>query len=201
MFLVSYGSHGLAEDQLIEPDVVPQKVDEALIDTEDFEAGFFAGILNIEDFETSALYGIRVAYHLSELFFIEGNIGFAEGGKTSFEKLGNINLLSDSERDYRFYNVGFGYNILPGEAFMKSWFSDTTYAFNSNFFLLAGGGATEFAGDTRFTASFGAGYQLLVTDAISTQLVFREHLYNIDVLGEEKTSMNTELSFGMSVFF
>ena len=33
MFLVSYGSHGLAEDQLIEPDVVPQKVDEALIDT------------------------------------------------------------------------------------------------------------------------------------------------------------------------
>lgn len=194
----------LAEDDrpLIEPDVTPQKVDEALIDTENFELGVFFGTLNIEDFETSLLYGVRLAYHLSESFFLEGNIGFADGGETSFEKLsGNTQLLSDEEREYRFYNVSFGYNILPGEAFMKSWFSDTTYAFNTNFYLLAGAGATDFAGDNRFTASFGAGYQLLLNDSLAMNLVFREHLYDIDVLGEAKTSVNTELSAGLSVFF
>ncbi len=42
---------------LIEPDVRPQKVDEALIDTENFEIGAFAGIINIEDFESSFLWG------------------------------------------------------------------------------------------------------------------------------------------------
>jgi outer membrane beta-barrel protein len=189
-------------ERLIEPDVVPQKVDEALIDTENFEAGLFLGTLSIEDFETSALYGVRLAYHLSELFFLEGNIGFADGGETSFERLaGNTRLLTDSEREYRFYNVAFGYNILPGEAFMQSWFSDTTYAFNTNLYLLAGAGATDFAGDTRFTATFGAGYQILMTDALAMNLVFREHLYNIDVLGAEKTSINTELSLGISLFF
>lgn len=190
------------ERSLIEPDVIPQKVDEALIDTENFEAGLFFGTINIEDFETSALFGARLAYHLSELFFLEGAVGFAEGGTTSFEKLaGNTRLLSDSERNYSYYSVSFGYNVLPGEAFMKSWFSDTTYAFNSNFYLLAGAGATDFAGDNRFTASYGAGYQLLLTDALATNLVFREHLYKIDVFGVEKTSINTELSLGLSVFF
>lgn len=202
MSLVSVTPYCLAAEELIEADVKPQKVDEAFIDTENFEAGLFLGTLNIEDFGTSPLYGVRMAYHLSELFFVEGNIGFARGGDTSFEKLsGNIRLLADSERDYRFYNVGFGYNVLPGEAFMKSWFSDETYAYNTNFYLLAGAGATEFAGDTRFTASFGAGYQLVISDSIATHIVFREHLYKIDVLGEEKTSINTELSVGASVFF
>ncbi|KZZ16076.1 outer membrane beta-barrel domain-containing protein, partial [Oleiphilus sp. HI0080] len=159
----------LADDErpIIEPDVVPQKVDEALIDTENFEAGLFVGTINIEDFETSMLYGVRLAYHLSELFFLESNIGFAEGGETSFEKLsGNTRLLSDAEREYRFYNLGFGYNLFPGEAFFKSWFSDKTYAFNSNFYLLAGAGATDFAGDNRFTATFGAGYQVILNDAV-----------------------------------
>jgi outer membrane beta-barrel protein len=190
------------ERPIIEPDVVPQKVDEALIDTENFEAGLFLGTINIEDFETSMLYGVRLAYHLSESFFLESNIGFAEGGDTSFEKLsGNTKLLTDAEREYRFYNLGFGYNILPGEGFMKSWFSDNTYAFNTNFYLLAGAGATKFAGDNRFTATFGAGYQVILNDAFTMNVVFREHLFDIDVLGEEKTSVNTELSAGVSVFF
>lgn len=202
LLITSFVAQADEDRPIIEPDVKPQKVDEALIDTENFEAGLFFGTINIEDFETSMLYGVRLAYHLSESFFLESNVGFADGGETSFEKLsGNTQLLSESEREYRFYNVGFGYNIFPGEAFMKSWFSDTTYAFNTNFYLLAGAGATDFAGDNRFTATFGAGYQILLNDAFSMSVVFREHLYDIDVLGEEKTSINTELSAGLSVFF
>lgn len=187
---------------LIEPDVVPQKVDEALIDTENFEIGAFAGSINIEDFETSFLYGLRVAYHMSERLFVEANVGFAEAGDTSFERLsGGARLLSDAERDYQFYNLNFGYNILPGEVFFKGLFSDQTYAFNTNFYLVGGAGATDFAGDNRFTANFGAGFQVLLNDAWAVHINARQHLYDIDVLGEAKTSLNTELSAGLSVFF
>jgi outer membrane beta-barrel protein len=182
---------------LIEPDVQPRAVDEALIDTENFEIGVFSGIMNIEDFESSFLWGGKLTYHLSERFFFEANVGFAEGGETSFEKLaGNVRVLSDEDRDYRYYNVNLGINILPGEAFLTE-----NYAFNTNFYLIGGAGATEFAGDTRFTANAGAGYQILLTDGIAVQLTVREHLYRIDVLGEEKPSMNTEVSAGLSVFF
>ncbi len=182
---------------LIEPDVRPQKVDEALIDTENFEIGAFAGIINIEDFESSFLWGGKLTYHLSETFFFEANVGFAEGGETSFEKLaGDVQVLSDEDRDYRYYNINIGMNVLPGEVFLTE-----NYAFNTNFYLIGGAGATDFAGDTRFTFNVGAGYQVLLTDSVSIHLGVREHFYRIDVLGEEKTSMNTEVSGGLSVFF
>ena len=182
---------------LIEPDVRPQKVDEALIDTENFEIGAFAGIINIEDFESSFLWGGKLTYHLSETFFFVANVGFAEGGETSFEKLaGDVQVLSDEDRDYRYYNINIGMNVLPGEAFLTE-----NYAFNTNFYLIGGAGATDFAGDTRFTFNVGAGYQVLLTDSVSIHLGVREHFYRIDVLGEEKTSMNTEVSGGLSVFF
>jgi outer membrane beta-barrel protein len=182
---------------LIEPDVQPKPVDEALIDTENFELGVFGGMMKIEDFESSLLWGGKLTYHLSERFFFEANVGFAEGGETSFERLaGNVQVLSDGDRDYRYYNINLGVNILPGEAFLTE-----NYAFNTNFYLIAGAGATEFAGDNRFTANAGAGYQVLLTDGIAVQLVVREHFYRIDVLGEDKLSMNTEVSAGLSVFF
>lgn len=182
---------------LIEPDLKPKKVDEALIDTENFEMGVFVGAINIEDFESSFLWGGRLTFHLSESFFAESNIGFAKGGATSFEKLaGNVQLLSDADRDYTFYNLNLGYKILPGEAFIGG-----RYAFNTNFYLLAGAGATEFAGDNRFTVNFGAGYQMLLTDSLSVHLGVRNHQYKIDILGDEKLAINTELSSGISVFF
>lgn len=192
---------GVAQAQddrpLIEPDVTPVPVTEAMIDNENFEVGAFVGVLNIEDFESSLLYGGKLTYHLSESFFFEAGIGFAEGGETSFEKLaGNVEVLTDSERDYSYYNINLGYNVLPGEAFLTE-----NYAFNTNFYLIAGAGATDFAGDTRFTLNAGAGYQVLLTDSVAVHIGVRQHYYRIDVLGAEKTSMNTEVSTGLSVFF
>jgi len=191
------GAHAQDDRPLIEPDVTPVPVTEALIDTENFEVGAFLGVLNIEDFESSLLFGGKLTYHLSESFFFEAGVGFAEGGETSFEKLaGNVEVLTDSERDYSYYNINLGYNVLPGEAFLSE-----NYAFNTNFYLIAGAGATDFAGDTRFTLNAGAGYQVLLTDSVAVHIGVRQHYYRIDVLGAEKTSMNTEVSTGLSVFF
>lgn len=70
---------------LIEPDVRPQKVDEALIDTENFEIGAFAGIINIEDFESSFLWGGKLTYHLSETFFFEANVALPKAEKPALK--------------------------------------------------------------------------------------------------------------------
>lgn len=182
---------------LIEPAVQPKRVNEALIDTENFEIGAFTGVINIEDFGSSFVWGGKLTYHLSESLFLEANIGFAEGGKTSFEQLaGNVQLLSDDDRKYQYYNVNLGYNILPGEAFFSSG-----YAFNTNFYLIGGVGSTDFAGDNRFTANVGVGYQILLTDGLAISFSVREHAYDIDILGEKKTAFNTEFSGGLAVFF
>ena len=68
-----------------EPERREVKVDD--IDSENFEIGAYGGILDIQDFGSNAVYGVRAAYHVTEDFFIEGLYGRSELGKTSFEKL------------------------------------------------------------------------------------------------------------------
>ncbi len=109
---------------------------------------------------------------------------------------GGARLISDSERTLTYYNLNVGYNILPGEVFIGE-----ARAYNTNLYLSAGLGSTRFAGDDRFTVNFGAGYRFLLTDSIALHLDFRDHLFDIDLLGEEKTVHNLEAHLGMTVFF
>ncbi len=183
--------------QVIDPEVERREIKEAKIDTEDFEIGAFAGILSIEDFESNVVYGVRVAYHVTEGFFVETMAGTSEAGLTSFERLsGGAPILSDDDRTFTYYNLNLGYNILPGEVFFGEG-----RAYNTNLYLTAGLGATEFAGDDRFTVNFGAGYRFLLTDSISIRLDVRDHLFDIDILGEDKTTHNMEGHLGLTVFF
>jgi outer membrane beta-barrel protein len=183
--------------QVIDPEVERREIKEPAIDTEDFEIGAFAGVMSIEDFGSDLVYGIRLAYHVTEGFFVEGTAGRTEAGLTSFEILsGGAPILSDDEREYTYYNLNVGYNILPGEAFIGE-----ARAYNNSLYLIAGLGSTRFAGDDRFTVNFGFGYRFILTDSVSLRLDFRDHLYDIDLLGEEKTVHNLEGTLGLSVFF
>ena len=185
------------EPPLIEPDVKPQPVEQALVDSEKFEVAAVAGWLNIEDFGSSFMYGGRLTYNISESFFVEAGIGFAEAEETSFERLaGDVQLLPDDDRDYRWYNLNLGYRLLPGEAFFPGG-----YVFNTNFYVTGGAGATDFAGDNRFTMNYGVGYQVLFTDSVSAHLNVRQYVFDSDLLGEDKTFVNTEVSASISMFF
>ena len=184
-------------EQVIDPEVERREIREPAIDREDFEIGAFAGIMSIEDFGSDPVYGVRLAYHLTEGFFVEGTVGRSEAGLTSFEVLsGGARLLSDSERTLTYYNLNVGYNILPGEVFIGEG-----RAYNTNLYLIAGLGSTRFAGDDRFTVNFGAGYRFLLTDSVALHIDFRDHLFDIDLLGEEKTAHNLEAHLGLTVFF
>ena len=158
--------------QVIDPQVERREIKEPAIDREDFEIGAYAGVLGIEDFGSNVVYGVRLAYHITEGFFMEATVGQSEGGLTSFEILsGGARLITDSERTMTYYNLNVGYNILPGEVFIGEG-----RAYNTNIYLIAGLGSTTFAGDDRFTVNFGAGYRFLQTDSVALHLDFRDHL-------------------------
>ncbi len=183
--------------QVIDPQVERREIREPAIDRENFEIGAYAGIMSIEDFGSDAVYGLRLAYHLTEGLFVEASAGRSEAGLTSFEVLsGGARLLSDSERVLTYYNLNLGYNLMPGEVFIGEG-----RAFNTSLYLTAGVGSTRFAGDDRFTVNVGAGYRFLLTDAVAIHVDFRDHLFDIDLLGEDKTAHNLEGHLGFSVFF
>ena len=186
-----------SDKPIIEPQVERREIKHTRIDTEDFEVGAYVGILSIEDFESNVVYGARLAYHLTEDFFLEGTIGQSRAGRTSYENLsGSADLLTDSERDYTYYALSVGWNALPGEIFLGK-----NRAYPTAFYLVTGLGSTRFAGDDRFTVSGGFGYRILPADWIAVHFDVRDHVYDIDLLGEKKIVNNLEAHLGLSIFF
>ena len=184
--------------QVIQPEVQPREVSEAAIDDESFEIGVFAGVINIDNFGSEPLYGVKASYHATEDFFLQINYAVSEAGNTSFEDLSgdNIRLLTDSERDYTYYNALIGYNIFPGEVFMTS-----SLTFNSAFYLAAGAGNTEFGGEDNFTTTLGTGFRIVLRDWLTWHVDFRDHIFKSDIINENETTHNLELSTGLSLFF
>jgi outer membrane beta-barrel protein len=186
-----------SDKPIIEPEVERREIKRTRIDTEDFEVGAYVGILSIEDFESNVVYGARLAYNLTEDFFLEGTLGRSRAGRTSYENLsGSADLLTDSERDYTYYALSAGWNALPGEIFLGK-----NRAYPTAFYLVAGIGSTRFAGDDRFTVNGGFGYRILPADWIAVHFDVRDHVYDIDLLGEKKIVNNLEAHLGLSIFF
>ena len=167
------------------------------IDTENWEVGAYGGVLDVQDFGTDTVYGVRAAYHITEDFFVEGLYGLSTLGETSYERLsGNVQLLSDDQRDFSYYNVSLGYNILPGESFIGR-----RYAFRGGLYIIAGAGSSDFAGDERFTVSGGFGYRVAATDWLSLRMDVRDYVFQSDLLGSNETLNNLEFTGGLTVFF
>ena len=182
---------------VIEPDVERREIETAKIDTEDFEVGVFAGEISVEDFGVNSVTGATFAYHITEGFFVEIAAGQADTQLTSFERLsGAAQLLTDSERDYSYYNLSLGYNIFPGESFFGK-----KRSLNTATYLIGGVGKTTFAGDDRFTMNLGMGIRLMPLDWLAVHADVRDHIFDIDLLGEEKTSHNIEAHVGVTFFF
>ena len=184
-------------EQLIQPEIQRREVKLATVDSENFETTGFFGVLSVEDFGTNSVIGARLAYHINEDLFVEVSLGSSEAGKTSYERLsGGPGLLTDKEREILYYNISLGFNLLPGEAFLTQKTS-----FNTALYIIGGIGNTEFGGSDRLTLNLGGGFRLLATDWLAYHIDVRDHIFNIDMLGEDKTTNNLEVTFGLSAFF
>lgn len=184
-------------DQIITPDMERRVVEEDQLDNEDFEIGFYAGVLSVEDFGTNSVAGIRMAYHVTEDFFLEGSFAQSTLGETSFERLsGSSPLFTEDQRDLTYYNLSIGWNMLPGEVFIgKNW------AFNTAFYAVIGAGSTSFADEDHFTYSFGGGLRMSLTDWLAFHVDMRDYIFSHDLLGEDITTQNLEMSMGLTIFF
>ena len=186
-----------AVPEVISPQVERRRVRPAKIDTENWEVGAFVGSLSVEDFEVNRVVGGRLAYHISEDFFAEATVGLADAGLSSFERLsGSAPLLTDSEREFKYWSLGFGWNVLPGEVFLGG-----SRAYNSAVYLTAGAGSTTFAGGDRFTVTLGAGARVLLTDWLAVHLDIRDHILEVDVVGTNKQTHNFEAVVSLTAFF
>jgi len=182
---------------VIDPQVERREIKTARIDTENWEAGAYVGSLSVEDFEVNLVYGARLAYHLSEDFFAEAIAGTSDAGLSSYERLsGGAPLLTDSERQFTYYSLGFGWNALPGEVFLGG-----DRAYNSAVYLTLGAGSTQFAGADRFTITLGAGARVLFRDWLAMHLTIRDFVMDVDVLGANKSTHNYEATLGLTAFF
>lgn len=184
-------------EPVLEPDLKRRKIKVARIDTEDFEIGVFGGALNVEDFGSDTLKGARVAYHVSEALFFEGAYAQSTVADTAFRQIsGGQGLFPNEVEDLEYYSVSLGFNILPGESFIHTW-----WARNSAMYILGGAGNTSFISEDRQTYHLGFGLRVLPTDWLSLRLDARDNVFDSDLLGENKATNNFEVTFGLAIFF
>tara|TARA_R110001583_G_scaffold47630_6_gene149175 strand:+ start:362 stop:1024 length:663 start_codon:yes stop_codon:yes gene_type:complete len=182
---------------VVEPDNTQREAYEAQIDSEFFELGAYAGILAIEDFGSSSVFGVKASFHATEDFFLQANYGQAEAGLSTAEYIyGDSETSIITDRDYRYYNLLVGYNLFPGETFVTQ---DLT--FNSAFYLVAGAGNTDFADNNHFTITVGSGYRIILKDWLTINVDFRDHSFEAEIGPKTKRTHNLEFSTGLTAFF
>lgn len=182
---------------VIEPQVERRKIKVPKIKAKNVELGAYFGELSIESYTSAPVVGVSFDYHVTEDFFFEAAAGRAKAGKTSFETLGgNVQLLTDDERRFTYYNLSLGYNFLPGEVFLGR-----NLAMTSGFYLLGGIGGTKFEGDQKFTVNFGAGFRVLPTDWLTIRIEAQDQVFKSDFLGTDRLRNNLSAHIGATVFF
>jgi outer membrane beta-barrel protein len=186
-----------AEPSIIEPQVNRREVKTPKIKAKDFELGAYFGALSIQDFGTNPLYGVRAAYHVSEDIFLEGYLGRSNAGLSSLEDVfPGITVLSNSGRQFTYYDLDVGYNVLPGEVFLGRG-----RAFNTALYVTVGMGDVKFATGDQFALNFGVGTRVLITDWLALHLDVRDHVFESDLFGVDKNVHNIEATMGFTTFF
>ena len=71
----------------------------------------------------------------------------------------------------------------------------------SAIYFTLGAGSTRFAGDDHFTVALGAGFRVLASDWLAVHLDVRNHMFESDLLGSNKTTQNLQASLGLTAFF
>jgi outer membrane beta-barrel protein len=195
MVCLAQGSDPRESEQVIQPEIDRRDVRIPRIKAEDYEIGAYAGILSVENLGTSAVYGARLAYHVTEDYFVEGVLGRSTVSDETLCNLG-LCLFPKRQEDLTYYALSVGANFFPGEIFIGKG-----NAMTSAVYVLAGVGNTSFISENRFTLNLGIGIRVLPADWLALHVTVRDHLFESDILGSNKITNNFELTGGVSVYF
>ena len=151
--------------RVVEPEVARRKITVPRIHSRNFELG--AGLRGAVDRGFRRPPGLRRSPPPTTSPRTSSSRPRSAAPRRAYQlrELSNISLLTESERRFTYYDLSLGYNFLPGEAFIGR-----DLAMTSAFYLLGGIGGTDFAGDTKFTVNFGAGYRVVPTDWLAVHV-------------------------------
>lgn len=186
-----------ANEQVIVPEVQRRDVRIPRFPSKDFEVGALVGTYATQSFGASAVGGVRLGYHLSEDFFVEGVYALTKVSDKTFEEIfPGAGPLADTDKKLSYYNVSAGYNLFPGEIFLGS-----KYAKASSIYVIGGVGSTKFANQRKQTFNVGFGFRVLFTDRWAVRVDVRDHIFSYDLLGVRQNTQNLELTTGFAYYF
>src|SRR5262252_8027352 len=140
------------------------------IKANDVEVGAYLGILSVQSFSTKPVAGLRLGYHVTEDYFIEGTYGRSKVSDQAYRQLG-IPIFSSEEVPLTYYNLSIGVNLFPGEVFVgKDW------AMTSAVYLVGGIGNVKFNNEGHTAYNFGIGIRVLPKDWLSARFEIRDHM-------------------------
>jgi outer membrane beta-barrel protein len=183
-------------DQVVVPQVDRRGIHVPKFPNSDFEVGLFGGSYSTQNFGSSGVGGIRLGYHITEDFFVEGIYAATKVSDQNFRQILPGGVFPKEKETLSYYNLSLGYNLLPGEIFIGG-----AHAFASQFYVVAGVGSTKLDVQRRPTFNFGAGYRLFLTDHAALQIDVRDHVFTLDLLGTRQSTQNPELTVGVTAFF
>jgi outer membrane beta-barrel protein len=183
-------------EQVVLPQVDRRDITLPRFPSNDFEIGTFVGSYATQNFGTSTVGGLRLGYHVTEDFFVEGVVAQTRVSDASFRQVlpGGI-FASDSEK-LSYYNLSVGYNVLPGEVFIGA-----KNARPMSFYLIGGIGSTSFNQQRQSTFNLGTGLRVYLNNHFALQVDVRDHIFSLDLLGKRETTQNLELTAGITASF
>lgn len=183
-----------------EPVVVPQidrrEVKRPKFPSNDFEIGLFAGTYATQNFGSSGVAGVRLGYHITEDVFVEGAYGQSKVSDEAFRQVLPGGVFVNQTEKLTYYNVSFGYNVMPGEVFFGR-----NVAKASAFYVIGGVGSTKFVDQKKQTINIGFGTRLIFADWFAAQVDVRDHMFSLDLLGKKQNTQNLEVTLGATFFF
>jgi outer membrane beta-barrel protein len=185
-----------ATSQVVMPEVDRRELKLPRIPSKDFEIGVFGGTYGTQNFGSSVVGGLRVGYHITEDFFVEGTWGQTKVSDDNYRQVLPGGIFPTGKDTLRYLNLSAGWNVLPGEIFLGR-----NRAKASQVYLIGGVGTTKFNTQSRQTFNLGVGMKVLLTDHMALRVDMRDHIFSLDLLGKRERTQNLEFTAGLSFFF
>lgn len=185
-----------AAEPTIDPQVARRDIRLPRLPNRDVEVALFAGTYATQNFGSAPVLGLRLGYHLSEDFFVQGSLGRTRVSDEAFRQVLPGGVFPNATETLSYGHLAVGWNLLPGEAFVGRGIAKA-----GALYLLGGVGATQFFEQRRQTFVLGAGGRLMLGPRAALQLDLRDHVFSLDLLGKRQRTQNLEATLGLAWHF
>ncbi len=154
-----------------------------------------AGIFQADGFSSDLMYGLRGAYHWNQKLFLEATYAKAKISEEPRQNLGIPDAFNSDS--LTFFDIGAGYNILPGRSFFGKHYTVTT-----DLYAAIDVGKTKLDSNSAWTISPGMGIRMTPYKKLTLHLDFKDHFVTRTLSDQSsKLKNNLELSLGVGTFF